>query len=186
MEIGLGIFRLLATLIGLGFAYVQWRTKELRKDEILEWSQECIDVLQRTYLLVSAAAQGKIQPSYDVMLTEMRFRSSVQTERGRMFFLNVKDSWGSDKPKAYQGLRPVILDCLVANFQICELAQDPNGSDLFALEQLSLSNTRRFVSYAQEEVGRSKLSKSAAEGTGFHVDVTRDMHEYQPGPPLRY
>ena len=173
-EVFIGVLGIALTIVGLGFAYTAWRSKEPRKDEILAWSQECIDIFQRTYLAVSGASKATDKQKYFDVLPELKLRSSVQVERGRLFFLNVKH----DQLISNRGLRPIILDCLVANCQICELAPQYLDGDLRKLAAISLQYGRRFVTLAQEEVGRSQQSNSGAEKAGDHVDISNDMMDH--------
>lgn len=174
-DVILGVLGFVISSISLGFAYAAWKTKELRKDEILDWSAECIDILQRTNVAIGDATRGNPAEDFPKLMADLRVRSSVQVERGRLFFKNVEHPWGAEKQPAYRGLRPKILDCLVANFQICEKAATRKQGDLERLEKLSLGYVRTFVSFAQAEVGRSRPSKSKANEAGHGVDIGAEM-----------
>ena len=174
-DVIIGILGLVISLVGLGFGYAGWRAKQLRSDEILSWSAECIDVLQRTKLTLGDAARGTPVDDFGKLMADLRIRSSVLVERGRLFFRNVEHPYGAEKQPAYRGLRPKILDCLVANCQICEIAPSCGQADLRTLDQVSLKYVTRFVSFAQAEVGRSRQSKSRANEAGQETDVRAEM-----------
>jgi hypothetical protein len=181
-----GIVTTSAAVFALWFTYANWKIKELRKDEILAWSLECIEIMQRTQVLLCDFADNIVGPNYSSDFQILKMRSSVQVERGRMFFMNVPSQFGQDKPAAYRGLRPVILDCLVANYQICSLASSCETKNITTLKYLSIDYSRNFVSYVQEEVGRSRRSKSGAEAAGSPVDIEREILTYGSNRPATY
>ena len=175
----IGVLGLIVALIGLPFAYREWKTKELRKDEVLAWSNECIDVLQRTKLAIADAAGGRPAHDFTAVMAELRARSSTQVERGRLFFRNVGIAHGSEKASAYQGYRVAILDCLVATSQVCSRALQAGESDLQALTHISDTYAKRFVSLAQSEIGRSRRSNSPAEDAGSSIDIDAEILEFR-------
>ena len=185
-EILIGIVSAIVAAAALWFTWTSWKIKELRKDEILAWSLDCIDILQRTQMTLSVMETSVKKSDFSEILKELKLRSSVQVERGRLFFLNVSANYGNDKPVAYRGLRPVILDCLVANCQICDRACESSPEMLLKLKHLSLDYTREFVSYAQQEVGRSRKSKSGAEAAGNPVDIAFEVRNYGNNSPKTY
>ncbi|TXC68946.1 hypothetical protein FSZ31_08295 [Sphingorhabdus soli] len=182
------IVEILSSLIAaaaLLFTFLAWKSKETRQDEILAWGCESIDIMQRTYLLIEFCSQNGINVEQKHIFSELRTRSSVQVERGRIFFKNTESDFGSDKPPAYRGLRPRILDSLVANCQMCQLAAAAD-TDLKKLSWISCDHTRMFVSFVQEEVGRNKISKSGAASAGTGIDVEEDLMFDGASPPLNY
>ena len=175
----IGVLGLIVALIGLPFLYWEWKTKELRKDEVLAWSNDCIDVLQRTKLAIADAAGGRPAPDFATTMAELRARSSTQVERGRLFFRNVGDAHGGEKASAYKGYRVAILDCLVANSQVCNRAPQAAGNDLHALQHISEKYAKEFVSLAQSEIGRSRRSNSPAEDAGSSIDIDAEILEFR-------
>ena len=77
-----------------------------------------------------------------------------------MFFENNRStSWGSEKPKAYQGFRPILLDCLVEAYTQYEYSLlDPTATDVEAI----VSTKREFVSHVQGLVDPRWFAKQAA------------------------
>jgi hypothetical protein len=163
------------TIAGLCFAYLAWKSKQLRKDEVLAWALESIDVFQRTYMVLSDVAATGVVDEFTADLRELRARSSTQTDRGRMFFRNVVSDWGKEKPAAYRGLRPKVLDCLVANCRICDYALNCESIDYQYLPDLTSKHSRAFVSLVQAEIGRTHQPKSGAELAGHHVDIAGEV-----------
>ncbi len=175
-ELIVATFSFLAGVIGIWFTYASWKTKELRNDEIFEWSMTAIDILQRTYRHIVALRDSSAPRADAALFFELHLQSSVMVEKGRMFFRNVNRDDTRDGPNAYQGRRPIILDCLVANSQICQIAPGLHDQpSLAALARISERYTRQFIDLAQQEVGRSKAPLSGAAAAGTGVDVRGEL-----------
>ncbi|MBK6800125.1 hypothetical protein [Novosphingobium sp.] len=89
-----------------------WRTRELRHDEVLAWSQEAIAALQTLCLLCRRDLnRADVEAdSYEAIW----FSTSILIERGRLFFRNAQaKGYSRHKATAYQGYRTEILDQLL-------------------------------------------------------------------------
>ena len=61
-------------------------------------------------------------------LASIGFDTAILVERGRIFFRNQpRGNYGTHKKAAYRGLRPLILDPLVAAHQIAVRIPDSQG-----------------------------------------------------------
>ena len=77
---------------------------------------------------------------------------SALIDEGRLFFLNIRrDDYGQDKPSAYRGFTPRLMDCLKIAYLLLEKVRA--GSPENDLLRAQLVDARRdFVSELQREV----------------------------------
>ncbi|MEO6013852.1 MAG: hypothetical protein ABIQ30_09755 [Devosia sp.] len=163
-----------ATIAGVAalLVWLQWRERQFRKDDVLKWANEVISNLQTLYILLFL---GKENFGEEAILTELKtitIRTSVLVEQGRLFFRNKADGeHGKDKHGAYQGYRAELLDPIVVAHQI---AAQWDTADIGTRRRMTLiaeDCVRRFVSFAQMEVGRSRTVSihTARAGRGDHL-----------------
>jgi hypothetical protein len=168
--------------IAVLIAYGQWRETQkqsrLRRDEVHGWADEVIDQLQT--VLLATVHTPPLQSEEDC-LQRMRiaaFKLPVLIERGRLFFKNkATDGFGSEKPAAYRGYRPMILDPLVLAYQITCSWQGADNEDQYKMRILLKSSLENFVSLAQGEVGRGVTASpdTSVGGHGVHLRSLMDQ-----------
>ncbi|MFA6113225.1 MAG: hypothetical protein WC729_04515 [Sphingomonas sp.] len=158
--------------LALLILWIQHRKTELRKDDVLRWASNAIESLQKLY--VATTIKDEIIP--DAIISEIiiksMFETSVLIEQGRLFFRNqIIDNFGAEKPRAYQGYRPQILDHLVAAHQIACTWKTANSADQDCMRVILEQRIRLFVSSMQQEVGRQRTASAdtARGGKGIHL-----------------
>jgi hypothetical protein len=111
------------------------------RQEVRAWAAECIDVLTES-AIPPAAPDGEHE-------RVLRVRTSALVDRGRLFFTNegTADGDGPEKPTAFRGSRPSVLDHLVAAYQLHCGAPLPAG---VARDRTFVELRKAFVSELQE------------------------------------
>jgi hypothetical protein len=163
----------LVAIVALAGSFYAWRTRELRREEVLKWGLDCIEVLRTSVLYFEAVNQR----SESVDLLEgrrLRVRSSILCDHGRLFFKNqISGSFDQNKRPAYRGHRPIILDRLVVNCQLLESLERPNQPDLSSVARVAKDNLKHFVSLIQDEVGRAQTASPDASLGGESINIER-------------
>lgn len=167
------IFGQLVALTALGFAYFQWRRAQLRRDDVLRWANQAIASLEALFLVSKLNEPLLDKEMARVKLVDIAFETATLVEQGRLFFKNVSGvgQHDLDKPSAYRGYRPAILDPLVVAHQIsCELLE-AKGDERLCLRALAEDCLKKFVSLAQKEVGRLRAAavEPKVAGEGLHL-----------------
>ena len=180
IEVWAAVGSLLVAIIGLVGAGLSWRARELRRDEVLSWSNEAIRNLQTLCLLCKRDEEKQVIniSGYEAIW----FSTSILIENGRLFFRNVQaKSSDHNKQHAYRGYRPLILDQLVIAHQIAERFPDASLSDRTKLRQIAETSRARFVSLAQKEVGRARTRTTATlqAGDSIRLDDLLMAHSKQ-------
>jgi len=121
--------------------------------------------MQRLYLVFSKtprteSAETNEAEDYE-RLEHLSADLSVLIETGRIFFKNRPGknepaNWGNKKPLAYQGIRPKVLDYLVACYDASQEWRRADPARRRDLLDAVLESERQFVSLMQCEVGRAK------------------------------
>jgi hypothetical protein len=117
-------FLALGSLVISGIAVIYSYTTNTKKFEISNvlrqelfiWYSETIELMKRLSL---EAHEG----FPDIVLKrELLAKLSSKIDMGRFYFPNidVKDGFGKDKPRAFQGYRNLILDFLVLSYELYE------------------------------------------------------------------
>ncbi len=157
----------LIALAGLSMAWRQSRESALRRGDVLTWANEVIRHLQSLLLICVLDDDEVDAATRKAKLTEIIFNTSVLVEQGRLFFRNeVTDDHGQEKEPAYRGHRPTILDQIVLAHQIArqwEKANDAQRTDMMLLAE---DCAKKFVSLAQQEVGRSRTASAVTKKAG--------------------
>jgi hypothetical protein len=162
------MFEIIETLVSITIAAVPlaagwytWRKKELRRDDVLAWSNEVIGSLQTLLLITILKHPPLSEQDAQQKLAAIIFETSILVERGRLFFRNeIADSHGSKKLPAYQGYRPEILDQIVIAHQIsCEWT-NASADDRLRMRSIAETCLKKFVSLAQKEVGRGRTASA--------------------------
>ncbi len=172
----------LVALAALAGGALRWREQALRREEVLAWGAQAIEALQSLVLLCALPA-GRIDPAVaEARLSDVIFQTSILTEQGRMFFKNTRvGRIGKDKPAAYRGRRPAILDHLIAAHEAA--VRLAGGVDLDSRARLSLvaeDSLKGFVSLIQSEVGRSRVRSPAAGKPGESIRLELLMARLNP------
>ena len=167
----------LVTLVGLLFTFRKFREDSLRRGEVLAWADDCI----RTFENLIVAAILSDRPAFDQecrkRAIDAAFDAPALIERGRIFFKNQPyGSFGSEKPPAYRGLRPKILDPLVATHQIAVRFVGSDDETQIRLQLLAEDSLRDFVSLVQKEIGRERTAAAETKqaGAGFNLQAALD------------
>jgi hypothetical protein len=173
---------LLAFLTVVG-GIVDWRARSLRSEDVLQWAHECINCLETLVLLCEVNLQATEDPT---RVDTVIFSTATLAERGRLFFRNqpkrrptisdvVLRRWPGppqlEKEPAYRGWRPVILDQLIVAHQIASRLPSTPPDERWKLKVLALQALKRFVSLAQQEVGRSRTASDDPGQAGRHIDL---------------
>lgn len=155
-----------------------WRRRELRREEVLAWASQAIDSLETVVLLCIHMPPGVDASAYSSRRDNALFEIPCLVERGRMFFKNqVINDWGEEKPPAYRGYRPKILDSLVISYQVLQRLPGEEPTDRLILKSIALKALQEFVSLAQKEVGRARtVAKDTAKG-GQGIDLSVLMRQ---------
>ena len=144
----------------------QMRTQ--RASSVHEWGVACIDVLAEADRLLLVDSSAKADSICTDKRHQLLHRLSALTDRGRMFFENShRESFGQDRLPAYRGLRPKILDPLVAANRALEQFQDPSGLPDAETHARLREWRRYFVSLLQVEVNPAWLKRA----TAYHEDA---------------
>lgn len=174
MEVAVAIVAVSVSAVGLFLAWRRDQQNALRRDEVLDWANEVIGSMQSVALLTSLSSPIIDDAHRRQQLRQAVFDTSILVERGRLFFRNRPDgTHGLDKPQAYRGKRPLVLDPIVVTHQIAcrwEAADEPTRLKMSAV---AADAVRSFVSLIQTEVGRSKTAATHTrkKGSGTELDL---------------
>jgi hypothetical protein len=177
---------IMSALIAFGGLFIAWRQSResaLRRADVLAWANEVIRTLQ-SLLLICVLDEDEVDAATrKTMLTQIIFDTSVLVERGRLFFRNeVRDDHGQNKELAYRGYRPTILDQIVVAHQIAREWQKASEAERLNMMLLAESCAKKFISLAQQEVGRSRtvsaVTKKAGDGRQLD-DLLKDFNAAQ-------
>ena len=166
------------TLLCLTYRQHSTQLRIQRALKVHEWGNECIDAfadVERFCLLTPHIVD---EQAYAKHKNELLRRLSALVDRGRMFFKNKQqEHFGQEKQQAYRGLRPAILDPLIAAYMAIEVLDKSSIlPDLDRKERLC--NWRReFVSVLQKEIHSEWLKKATkyteelGGGAGNYIDA---------------
>lgn len=163
--------------------WYHWRRAELRRDDVLAWSNEVIGVLET--LLIISILKNPILDEKVVRdkVVNIIFETSILIERGRLFFKNqIVDQFGAHKEAAYRGYRPRILDELVVAHQIACEWFDADEDRKLRMRIVIQDCLKKFVSLAQKEVGRQRSASADASkgGVGIRIDdLLENVDKYE-------
>lgn len=161
--------------IGLLYTHWQWRDaerkkkeEELRKTEVMNWSLDTIETLQKISIITK---NQDIELNSENKLKELSISTSVLIEKGRLFFKNTDDKYGESKEEAYQGFRPEILDqILIAHIAAMNWVNlSTQEKEIMAAKVQKC--VRRFVTLAQKEVGRERTANASTARGGDSISL---------------
>lgn len=165
--IAAAILSLLAAVAG----YIEWRKSELRREEVHAWANDGIDALQSLVLTITITLPGWDGQRAD-KLTELGFRTSILVEQGRLFFKNnTRSKYKMNKEVAYRGIRPIILDQLLIGHRISLAWPASDTEDQRLMREVATECLKRFVSLAQQEVGRRRTASLYSARDGNRSDL---------------
>ncbi len=173
-QVGVGLLSAAIAATAALMVWLQWRERRLRQDDVLRWANEVIRAQQTLHLLLFLGDAGFGKAEARALLAKLAVDLSVLVEQGRLFFRNTPHpTYGAERPPAYRGYRPLLLDSIVVSHQIaCRWA----GADAAERDRMVIvaeDCVRNFVSMAQREVGRSRTAHqdTAVKGEGESLDV---------------
>jgi hypothetical protein len=166
------------TAIGLITGWYHWRRTELRREDVLAWANEAITALQ-SLILVSKLKNPPLDSDTAAKeILRVIFQTSILIESGRLFFKNqVTDNYGSEKPPAYRGYRPKILDPIVLAHQVACAWPQADEQKRLRLRLVAEDCLRDFVSLAQKEVGRGRTASADTSQGGSGVHLPSKLNE---------
>ena len=169
----LALISAIVAIVGVLLTWRKFREDSLRRGEVLEWSNDCIETFE-SFIVASIlfdrpdfAAQSRSR------IVDVAFAAPALVERGRIFFKNQPaGDCGKEKASAYQGFRPRVLDPIVAIHQIAVRFFDSDDETRARLQLLAEDFLRDFVSLVQREIGRERTAavETKMAGTGFRLD----------------
>jgi hypothetical protein len=163
-------------VIGLITGWAKWRDAQLRRSEVLVWSNQGIATME-TLLLACSLGNSIYDPAeLDKKLKELCVASAILVEQGRIFFKNQRlGDHGQHKEPAYRGLRPCILDPLIVGHQIALGWTNAKPEDRARMRLVAEKHLKMYVSLVQKEVGRSRTASSETKRGGDHIDLPKLM-----------
>ncbi len=178
------VMGVIAALSGL---YALWRTtreSQLRREDVLAWSNETITALEGILLVCMLKEPQLDEATAKAKMRQLMFDTAILVERGRMFFRNVKpNEAGQDKEPAYRGYRPLILDHIVVAHQIACAWPTGEADARLRMRAVAEDCVKKLVSLLQKEVGRSRTASADTSqgGEGTHL---RTLLQRVDGPRL--
>ena len=134
--------------------------------KVHEWGHECISTLSEADHLCLFSPKERNQLEFEKYRAELLRRLSALVDQGRMFFENDKSGdYGSSKLPAYQGLRPKVLDPLVAAYLAIKALDFPDSLPDESRNQQLIGWRRYFVSVLQKELNPEWIRKAAHYNT---------------------
>ena len=153
------IITALIALFGLAFTWRKFREDSLRRGEVLAWADDCIMTFENLIVGAILFDQPVFKEESRKRIIDAAFEAPALIERGRIFFKNQPfRSFGQEKPPAYRGLRPKILDPLVAAHQIAVRFIDSDEEARIRLQLVAEDYLKAFVSLVQTEIGRERTA----------------------------
>ncbi|MBW8304744.1 MAG: hypothetical protein K0M78_12585 [Brevundimonas sp.] len=141
-----------------------------------------IDALQGMVLVCLLDESNMGKEAKQTKAVEIAFRTSALVERGRLFFKNRRSGrFGEEKPEAYRGLRPMVLDPIVVSHQIACAWPPATELDRAKLLLLAEDAERKFVSLIQREVGRSRTAAAYTKRSGDGAQLRQLIHDLHEG-----
>ena len=160
--------------IAATLVWLQWRERSLRQDDVLRWANETIRNLQTLYLTLFLGDSAFSQTEAKSLRSRIALDTSILVEQGRLFFKNTPHpTHGAERPPAYRGYRPMILDPIVVAPQIAWQWDGAADEEKDRMVLVAQDCVRSFVSMAQREVGRSRTAHmaSAIKGEGEKLET---------------
>jgi len=124
-------------------------------NQVINWANKCCDVIS----CLESKAKYEVNSDKDAIANLLGSLSSL-IDRGRLLFENERsDGYGQGKPRAFQGYRPYMLDCLVDIYDNFQPAASLKGAEPVVsylvnqeVSKVVTKYKREFVSQVQEVV----------------------------------
>lgn len=163
--------------------------------DVLAWAHEAIDALSEGVWLARAHAGSQNRAALVEPISKLSWRLSALADRGRMFFPNLAPAeHGLDKPGAFQGYRPPVLDAVLFGLYQVEQLTPTNPSSEQAMK--FIQDCRRLmvseVQYAIDPRRKGRMLKRMMRGAkqshvaGFRIaaDLASNMRTRYPDLPI--
>ncbi len=170
----------LGTLVAIFLGLRKAREDSLRRGEVLAWADDCIATIENMIVGAVLFDRPAFEQECRKRMIDSAFDAAALIERGRIFFKNQPfGTFGSEKPPAYRGLRPRILDPLVAGHQIAVRFMEADEEARIKLQLLAEDYLKAFVSLVQKEIGRERTAAAETKqaGAGFQLQKAMDAVE---------
>lgn len=155
-----------------------WRRAELRRDDVHAWANQAIEALQSVRLICTLGPQPLPAADERARITELRFKTSVLVEQGRLFFRNSGREAGDERrERGYRGKRPEILDQLVVAHQIACAWPTAKAEERARMGIVARDIVQRFVTLMQSEVGRTRTASADTRRRGNGASLVWRMQE---------
>ena len=156
---------LMAAIASSLAAYIALRMQLAHRDEdfhiswnqgVVSWANSCIELTSQ----MSIAVKNGVELS-GVEILEIQSGLSSRIDQGRLLFENDKNTeYGLNKPSAYRGFRPTLLDNLVRAYDNFDYAVNQDYWSLDEARRVQISSTvlveqRGFVSEIQSIIDPS-------------------------------
>ena len=171
-------------LIALALVWLTWKTHSTqmriqRALKVQEWGNDCIELLAEADHFCVLVPEAGSEINYLRRRNDILRRLSASIDRGRMFFENEnKKDCGQNKPPAYQGFRPKILDPLVAAYLAIETLSQPLAHPDTSRKERLFGWRKYFVSLLQKELNPEWLKKATkyniSSGGGAGLEIGKD------------
>jgi hypothetical protein len=163
-------------VIGLITGWIKWRDAQLRKSEVLAWSNQGIANLETLVLICRLGNDLYEARDLEMKLQEVCVTAAILVEQGRLFFKNqLAGDHGIQKEPAYRGFRPCILDPLVVGYQISLHWRSEGLEGRARMCFVAEAYLKKFVSLVQKEVGRSRTVSADNKMGGDAIDLKQLM-----------
>lgn len=172
-----GIVSAALTAIALFASWRSWRRAELRRDDVLAWANQAIAALQSIRLITGTSRMHLDAQAERERLGQLMFDTSILVEQGRLFFRNARSRHGRDKPEAYRGKRPEVLDQLVLAHQIACTWPAADADARARMGVVAEEVLQRFVSLVQAEVGRVRTASASTRRRGDGIGLEWRMQQ---------
>lgn len=151
----------IAFLYGLAARKSERRVRNLESQvsridrELIVWGIRCIDTMSSGHILLATAGSGRQSSEVRVLRDEIQSVLSALVDMGRLYFPNRNpDLVGIDRPLAFRGFRPAILDAVMLVHDELRQATTFDNEEAKQAAQNAFEARRAFISEFQEEIDR--------------------------------
>ncbi len=179
------IVTIAAAIVSVAAAWLAWLSaKRDRVVQILtflhehysklrDWSNEVIDAMSVATYLCDLDPAKTDDPSFFNRWHALRVELSALVDRGRLFFPNTHhDSVGTGKATAYRGLRPAVLDRVIAVLRLVDDMDYRSQAPNLKRRADIVKERREFVSEVQDTLDPRRLEQQMR-----HLRRSVDLHE---------